>query len=213
MVIESNRDDLHFYRDQIRGLNQIAAKTAPVRSLNLFFAFDIVNSTAYKDIDYLHWPAVTIKLFESIQGDVIKYIQNAQVWKSIGDELVFVVPINSEEQIFSYIDSVFHILYEKSSSLRRGDFFDTVFYEDTNENEAELAKYLSIISLKAAAWLAVINDDVKTPEPFDCFRVSYMLPSNRELIDFIGNDIDAGFRIKQQTVVSPPGYAVVKQTV
>lgn len=57
------------------------------RTVELFFSFDIVNSSLYKDENYFGWPVVLTSLLTGIQGTVAKEIPQAQLWRVLGDEI------------------------------------------------------------------------------------------------------------------------------
>lgn len=59
------------------------------RTVELFFSFDIVNSSSYKDVNFFGWQEVLTTLLTSIQKDIAREIPEAQLWRVLGDEIVF----------------------------------------------------------------------------------------------------------------------------
>ena len=62
----------------------------------LFFSFDVVNSSMYKEINYYGWSKVLDQLFKEVQKRVINGIDNVELWRVLGDEIIFLVRINDE---------------------------------------------------------------------------------------------------------------------
>ena len=123
-MVENDKDFSKKYAENIDYLHQEIEKPNVKRSLYLFFSFDIVNSTAYKALDYVHWAAVIELILQQLQSNIISKIQEAALWRSIGDELIFIVPIRDKEQLFSYVDNIFYILVTMCGRLKDGSFFD-----------------------------------------------------------------------------------------
>lgn len=172
------------------------------RNVYLFFSFDIVNSTAYKALDYVHWAEIIgfilQYILEKVQSYAVDKIEGAKLWRAIGDELIFIVPVRDKERLCNYVDYIFGILSDICTELKYGNVFDS-FKSEYRKGELFLSQ--NTLSLKSAAWIAIINNNSRLPEPYDCFSKHYKLSGNNEIIDFMGNDIDAGFRIKQLTQI------------
>lgn len=112
------------YSDQIQNLNQEREEQFGRRSVEMFFSFDIVNSTAYKTLNFTGWSQVIIVLFSKIQQSVAKKMPSAEMWRILGDEVIFIVPIREKEDIFVYTSSIFEILNNIVFQLKKGKFFD-----------------------------------------------------------------------------------------
>ena len=61
------------------------------RTVELFFSFDIVNSSSYKDVNFYGWQEVLISLLTLLQRNVAKEIPDAQLWRVLGDEVIFLL--------------------------------------------------------------------------------------------------------------------------
>ena len=88
MVEEETKKLLEDYGSQIQHLNQEKEVLAERRSVELFFSFDIVNSTAYKTLNFTGWSQVIIALFSEIQKRVVKKMPSAEMWRILGDEVI-----------------------------------------------------------------------------------------------------------------------------
>lgn len=120
----------------------------------------------------------------------------AEIWKILGDEIVFVVPIWEKKDMGAYTSCIFEILNSINFQLKKGGFFDELEMSGAEKN---LMKLQNIISLKAAAWLAIIRERQEQLEQYDNLLKKFKLKEGCEILEFLGNDIDTGFRIKENT--------------
>lgn len=60
-------------------------------------------------------------------------------------------------------------------------------------------KMQNIISMKAAAWIAIIGENLKKLEQYDNLIERFKLQEGYGIFEFLGNDIDTGFRVKENT--------------
>lgn len=82
-----------------------------------------------------------------------------------------------------------------------------VIYKILQEAIDEIEGETKELSLKAAAWIGIVSDeehyetDTKIPKKYKNLFYKYTVDEtrNRKIFEFMGNDIDAGFRIKQFT--------------
>ena len=98
------------YSKLIEDLNIQKEKVIARRTVELFFSFDIVNSSAYKTMNYTGWYNVIISLFKKIQANVMKLMPGAEMWRVLGDEIIFIIPIKEKQDFFVYTDKIFEIL-------------------------------------------------------------------------------------------------------
>lgn len=167
--------------------------------VNLFFSFDIVNSTMYKSVTG-NWPLIIRQLLEEIRNRVFKIpdLSACSLWRVIGDEMIFVMPIYTLEELAIAIDSVFEVTQQISRRLKTGRFFDALEGQALQKADIELLKFQTPLSVKAASWIAVINDKVESP--YECIKFNYSASSQNQIItEYLGRDIDAGFRLKSYT--------------
>lgn len=168
----------------------------------LFFSFDVVNSSLYKTINYNGWASVLISLFKKIQKIVKDSIDNAELWRVLGDEAIFIVRIHKEDEIYQCIDIINDILISIVNDLRNGNMFENLAY--FTKAERDLMKKQNIISLKGAAWIAVVSkmgsDRTGTINgEYENISAQFSASDRYKIFEFLGNDIDTGFRIAKET--------------
>lgn len=174
------------------------------RDVILFFSFDIVNSSVYKTINSYGWYGILNIIFDKLRKDVNTEMGspycNVDVWRILGDEIIFIMPIDCIENISNVVCKIFKILIENVQYIKDGKVFDTLV-ED--KNSIALMKQQNVISLQGAAWIAVVTKDIKDGD-FKCadseniFKC-YECNPGRTIYEFVGADIDTGFRLKKKT--------------
>ena len=175
-----------------------AAHESPYPLVNLFFAFDIVNSTQYKSMTK-YWPMVIpeliAKIAKRVQND--NDLRDSQTWRIIGDEIIFTQPIFNASELNEAVAAVFRITQEVACSVRNGEFFSKL--QTPPDENVTLLQPRNTLSVKASAWIGVING--KFESPYDNILHYYEAqPNTTNMIpDYLGRDIDTGFRIKQHT--------------
>lgn len=207
MVIEGNDILFNIAKEiVIYGEEVEAAKKREVQELKedmkkdivLFFSFDIVNSTSYKTVNYYGWAQVINLLFKELREEVCNKIHGSEMWRVLGDEAIFVIKIKDEDDLREYINKIFRIMIQMIFKLKSGQFFDF-------NNNSNLMKLQNILSLKTSAWLAIVNDvgDISgkniLQKDIDNIFERYQSQDGYEIFEFLGNDIDTGFRIATQT--------------
>jgi hypothetical protein len=179
----------------------------------VFFSFDLVGSTNLKSrtlVGY-NWIDV-IKYFYARCEDLLRSFQvtDAIVWKYIGDEVAFYRRITCPDQIEQAVSAIFRCLEAFVLELPQSKYGDAAEY----------------ISIKAISWLAPIKsyvdglhaDKVRAfKEVSDGFKGDDQLIEQESKIDFLGPNIDAGFRLaifarKKQLVLSPALAYYLKTT-
>lgn len=169
------------------------------RTVELFFSFDIVNSSLYKDVNYFGWQSVLTALLMDIQSSITKDIPDAELWRVLGDEIIFFVTIRNIEEIYSTVDAIYSVLFMSNAKLKNDSFFKTIS-EKLSSKEINLMKNSNILAVKSAAWLAIIfNGESKQCSLYDNVFKKYNINEKQQINEFLGQDIDAGFRIKEET--------------
>lgn len=201
MVDKKIDDVLHSIASQINNLSQKNDDLdgQPIKKdVVLFFSFDIVNSTAYKTVNYYGWAQVLNLLFKVLREDVRNQIKGAEMWRVLGDEAIFIVKIRDDDELREYINRIFTIMVSTIYKLKSGEFFSF-------DNNFNLMKLQNILSIKTAAWIAAVNNvgDISDKEihleDVDNIFERYHSQEGYEIFEFLGNDIDTGFRIATQT--------------
>ena len=109
MVDRKVEAKLQEYGEQILNLNEEREELLKRRSVEVFFSFDIVNSSSYKTLNFTGWAQVIIALFSKIQQMVAKKMPSAELWKILGDEVIFIVPIREKQDIFPAFHTRCHL--------------------------------------------------------------------------------------------------------
>ncbi|WP_100404253.1 NUDIX hydrolase [Bacillus solitudinis] len=161
----------------------------------LFLSFDLVNSTSFKSRHSSEWQKVFTLFYQMIEAKFNKYYKGITLWKYIGDEVLLYLKVTDIEQLYDcapitskIVDEVTAILYE----------------------EVEIAK--KVLFIKATLWIAnvnyldsqdieVISKKQETPKNIVFFTGAGPGPVwlKEQNIDFLGPDIDLGFRLGHHT--------------
>lgn len=192
-MVDEKRNNLQSIAGQIRDLENKAdygnterKEQSIKKDVVLFFSFDVVNSTAYKTANYYGWAHELNQIFRKLREDVLQEIEGSEMWRVLGDEEIFIVKVRDENELRRYVNKVFGIMVSTISELK----------EQKND-----------LSLKAAAWIAVvedigyIDDGNSTKNCCDNIFERYKSKEGYEIFEFLGNDIDTGFRVASQTQV------------
>lgn len=169
--------------------------------LILFISFDLVNSTEYKSRNYTSWFSVLIEITERIKALVLQNIEKSQLWRSIGDEIIFIVNITSEEQLKKAVQSAFFILNEVIKEIKNGSILSNAGF---GEEEVSVFRSQNVLSLKSTAWIASVHrtSNYKNNNT-GVQNLMYIYNNGNDeglpTYEFQGNDIDTGFRISKYT--------------
>lgn len=187
----------------------------------LFFSFDLSNSTLFKLEHPLLWGSVFSCFYSHILGElgVENYktpdseyddsICVRRLWKLIGDEVLIYVHIRQVKQFYTQILSVNNAMQdmmEKIAEKVEKDI-DENFSKDgkiLQQNVKEVV--LSMLGIKVTAWLAeCYNNNIGNFPNIIYYPITTI---NGSRIDFLGREIDEGFRIakyavKNKIIVSP----------
>lgn len=177
--------------------NPISDIQNDVNGIYIFLSFDLANSTSFKNLNPT-WPE-KIKMFRNYCITCVdqnfRYSESASdkdccnltwyIWKTLGDEIVFMFPNPRKEELFKLPDICSKVLHSICESMETPTKNNTV-----------------TLSVKATLWLADICNQIrKAPEDSDIspyqnrnINISVDDGSHR-MIDFLGPDIDTGFRL------------------
>ena len=122
----------------------------------LFFSFDIVNSSLYKTVNYYGWSIVIDGILSSIRNYVKSKIKSAEVWRVLGDEIIFIVKICDKSVLFEYVEIIYETLVFFCSSIESGTLFEGM--DEISDVVTELVKLQDVISLQSTAWIANVTD-------------------------------------------------------
>lgn len=155
--------------------------------LNLFFSFDVVNSTKYKNLNK-NWPVELKNLLDTIRKIVsdskVDIISTSILWRVIGDELIFVATVSNSNDLVKGVAEISAITQRISSDIQE---WDTT----------------KLLDIKSASWIAAVRNEMDNSDNyslFDNILCNYQASSSKQVIrDYLGKDIDAGFRLKYYT--------------
>ncbi|MFI3211813.1 MAG: hypothetical protein R3Y24_00570 [Eubacteriales bacterium] len=146
--------------------------------ITLFLSFDIVNSTYYKSLDKEQWSLTISK--------IIRYIISAfsnnptgdyEFWKTLGDEVIYTRKIHSVQDLLDTLEEIYRTMILLNQKISQGELFDGTATQ--------------MLSIKAATWLADLSS---SHERSNNILTYYQINDKRRQADYIGPDIDTGFR-------------------
>lgn len=173
--------------------------------LILFISFDLVNSTQFKNFNNF-WLGALNDITKRIRAGMGAIDNNFQLWRVIGDELIFTIAIKNENILGDLIQGVFELLYRVYMELKNGEIFKSLEKYEVNQVINQ-----NIISIKSTAWIALVADQRKNSKSNlkNMTNVKYQYEPTfknevglREIVEFQGNDIDAGFRVAKKCAES-----------
>ncbi len=173
---------------------EVAALQVPVENKQaeqvfIFLSFDLVNSTKLKSHSPTSWPMLYEAFYSFARKVIIEKLgDSAKVWKYIGDEVLFYIEVNSLEFLLTAPEKISHALTEVIGKI---------------ENYPREEKVT--VSVKGTLWVAKCTYVPSMPrEKVDAeknnrnYQLDISSPESSEVqYDFLGPDIDAGFRISK----------------
>jgi isopentenyldiphosphate isomerase len=161
----------------------------------LFYSFDLVNSTAFKNKYKESWTNVFKRFYDYIVKEVQTNHKNTRVWKYIGDEILLYKKINNQAELITAPSKTSKVIQTVTNNLHK-------MHPETK----------GILFVKSTLWIAKVkwqgNLEKKSSEENGSFNSDnivfpvnpeYPLAESTEVIDFLGPDIDLGFRITKHT--------------
>lgn len=160
--------------------------------LYVFISFDLVNSTQYKSIEQ-NWPNLINGFYDQTALELEKCdsTETLNVWKYIGDEILFFGKVMDPNNLIRLPKDVMKVL----------NIVNEYIFNKFEESRG-------LLGIKATIWCAQITqfrEDTDTKK-----RQNYLLEKRRinsydnsdtppaVVYDFLGPDIDAGFRLAKQ---------------
>lgn len=202
----------------------------------MFISIDLVNSTIFKTRYTEYWSFV-IKSFykivttvlgaeDSYRGvDSVRYIGKKEkydsekmktdgfkVWKLVGDEVLLYHKIVSISEVLNTVRIVNYI----TRNIR--ELFVTNGKNHYEEDQVEFEKFSRIARMhlmaKTTIWCAKCGDEISYNWPNMFYDASNYLETSENCLDFLGPDIDAGFRLcgyaeKNKVIISPDLLALL----
>ncbi|MHC5373126.1 hypothetical protein ACYSNU_04930 [Enterococcus sp. LJL120] len=158
--------------------------------LYVFASFDIVNSTQYKSIEQ-DWPNLIDAFYDRVASELKnrKSTESFNVWKYIGDEVLFYGKVTDAKQLVEIPRDVM-ITLNKTTKYIFGNFEESK----------------GLLGLKSTIWCAEVvelekDSNTKKRQNYLLKKLnSYLYETSfpMTVYDFLGPDIDAGFRLAKQ---------------
>lgn len=148
----------------------------------LFVSFDLVNSTAFKSLHLTKWPVIFHRFYELVEHHALKNFVNSMVWRYAGDEILFYKQIDKVSDLYEVPKIASRVIQIVLEALN-------LQYPETK----------NIIYIKSTLWIAeatfVKSQDLAKSETLLSNLIINFDINQRRNIDFLGSDIDLGFRI------------------
>jgi hypothetical protein len=157
----------------------------------IFISYDLVNSTAYKSRNP-NWPEVFSFFMENCKKGIKTHFSdtlNVREWKRIGDEILFYIPHPLVSDVLHIPECTFRVLQNIIADLPR---YNT-------DSDVQL-------SVKATLWAAFVRSEKEVTDSKLFNIVTFIGDSPRRILDFLGPDIDTGFRLAKY---ASPGKLVI----
>lgn len=171
----------------IEGINQ---ENTIKESVYLFFSFDLVNSTSFKvnSSNVKIWPLVITHFYELIQSELRKILPEVVVWKYLGDEILLYLIIKNVEDIYESPRFTYKVQSDVMQTLHKN--FDIKY-------ELNIKSTIWIAGITVIPFIKVKDYKDHTIDNNSIFRNIEFSLSDQESDkkDFLGQDIDEGFRI------------------
>jgi len=182
-------------RTQIRERRFTTLLSPPRPGVYLFFSFDLVNSTQFKASHPTEWVVVVTRFYELIIAELTTRLGSVLIWKFVGDEVLFFKRVTVRKDLHSCLPAAHDALLATVEVLHK-----------TFPQSREL------LDIKGTVWIAEAepvhpsNAGDKANPAKNVIVETGRYPDNLSR-DFLGPDIDTGFRIskfalRQRLVVS-----------
>lgn len=151
-----------------------------------FVSFDLANSTAFKRVSKT-WPSAVTKFYELTASETRTHRlgkRQLTLWKYLGDEVLLFRKLQFQNDLEVLIPRIF----EATKKIAKG-----LAHSFANEFKA----CGICLSVKSSCWIAKIqplnSSDIR--EEIDPALENVIFSTSEGQLDFIGPDIDVGFRI------------------
>lgn len=180
-------------RKEIRGLTPIIAAINGANAISehkrmggiyIFCSFDIVNSTEYKVENASNWSGT---IGEILQNIIAAFANSSlggyKFWKTLGDEIVYTREVYSKEDIYDTVEDIYAKLELINRRITRGIICDIRSGDK--------------LGVKGTAWIADVSSH---SHGANNLHTEYRINDNLGQTEFLGPDIDIGFRIAEYSM-------------
>lgn len=149
----------------------------------MFISFDMVNCTKYKSSHKGTWASGINEILKyAIHAFANSPVGGFRYWKIIGDEIAYTKDIQYMTEIDDALDEIYQTVVDMNEKIKSSEIGD-----------AQTAKYITV---KATVWIADISSSELRA---DNFYTEYKVSENQIQAEYLGTDIDTGFRIAKYT--------------
>lgn len=178
------------YIQAIRGLNVSPHETGQaLPRLYLFTSFDLVGSTKFKADQPITWPIEMRRFYDLAKNEFLEKCAGTRIWKYAGDEVLFYTQVSTSENLAAIVRTAHRALRAIASAL-----------QNTAPGTPDS------LSVKGTCWVG----DCVAARPGDMRAAARELVARNLMFpagdlpesssfDFIGLDIDAGFRVARRS--------------
>lgn len=155
--------------------------------LFVFFSFDLVNSTRYKGINRDGWPFVTQRFYESVVDGMSKWLVGASVWKYVGDEVLMYKLVTRNDELVKCLKAASEVISATTAAI----------YSLVPDAK-------NFLDVKGALWCARVgrfeNPSSELASREKAPNLVFQSGTGASIqVDFLGPDIDVGFRIAKHS--------------
>lgn len=169
-------------------LPSLPAPATPEERLYFFYSFDLVNSTKYKTFYPNDWPDTIDLFYRTVIQEIDKWgaVSPPRVWKFVGDEVLMYQVITCKKDMVEAPAEGLRTVRDTTKRIREG-------VEHKGHH---------LLAVKGTVWCAVVSEAVRTQDEKRPRNVtskplsvkSSLLNNVPSGLDFLGPDIDSGFR-------------------
>lgn len=209
-------------------INELRDENDKLPGIYLFISIDLVDSTIFKTRFTHYWPFVIQSFYRIVtralgtdnsyrENNQIKYVGKKEdyekekvktggykVWKLVGDEVLIYHKIVSKKEVLNTIRILQHL------TRNIIDLFETQANERLSGEELDEFRKIARrhLAAKTTVWAAKCGDVINLKYPNMYYDSSNYIDSLESCLDFLGPDIDAGFRLckyaeKNKVIISP----------
>lgn len=198
--MDRNSESIEAAQRAAESFHKRTSSPPPKRGIYQFFSFDIRGSTAYKAAR-IDWPLLVERFYEFTWDRLRKDDNQFRFWKHVGDEILAFRQIGTLQDAWDATEHAHRVL---------GSVIDSLLKEFPNAHRERL-------SIKAASWVAgcieiksmntdAVRQQFEESKITDLFTKRSYYGVEDEIPDFLGPNIDGGFRIAKN---SAPGVVVL----
>lgn len=171
------------------------------RGFYYFLSLDLVGATEFKVRHPDQWLEIFAEFYEVAANNVGQRISDLQLWKFAGDEVLFYGQlVGSVETLVRVVEDshvALHEILETLTANRPSYWHKGALAKGQAGSEKRL-------SIKATAWSAAVMDTAGQSAGVDAVplvpnRVVTTAYEDQQGIDFLGPEVDAGFRLGKLT--------------